>query len=60
MGNSSLVEVVNDEVVSLCKSLMRMLNDDTNEGNEFIDEEKVRFIRRIDGKFYNAEEKINF
>jgi hypothetical protein len=54
MGNSSLVEAVNDEVMSGCKSL---LFSDMNEDNEFIDGDEVRCIRRINGRFYNEAER---
>jgi hypothetical protein len=37
-----------------------MSNDDTSKDNEFIDEDEVRFIHRINGGFYNAEEKDDF
>jgi hypothetical protein len=36
-----------------------MFNDDRNKDNEFVDGDKVRFIRSIDGRFYNAEEEDN-
>jgi hypothetical protein len=60
MVNSSLVNVVNEAVMSGCETHANMSHDDTSKDNEFIDEDEVRFIRRINGGFYNAEEKDDF
>jgi hypothetical protein len=56
MGNSSLVEVVNGAIMSGCETPASVSNDERSKDNEFIDGDKVRFVRRINGRFYNAEE----
>jgi hypothetical protein len=57
MVNSSLVNVVNEAVISGCETHANMSHEDTSKDNEFFDEDEVRFIRRINGGFYNAEEE---
>jgi hypothetical protein len=37
-----------------------MFNGDRSKDNEFIDGDEVRYLCRIDGRFYNAEEEDNF
>jgi hypothetical protein len=59
MGNSSLVEAVNEAVMSGCETHASMFNDDRSKDNGFVDGDKVRFIHRINGRFYNAEEEDN-
>jgi hypothetical protein len=47
MGNSSLVKVVNEAVLSGCETHASMFNNDRSKDNEFVDGDEVRFIHRI-------------
>jgi hypothetical protein len=53
------VEAVNEVVMSECETHASVLNDDRSKDNEFVNGDKVRFIRRINGRIYNAEEEDN-
>ena len=53
---ASQVEVVNEAVMSGCETHASMSNDDRSKDDEFIDEDEVRVISRINGRFHNAED----